>query len=222
MVEISKLIKVVPTGKGSRKGHKSSKKPASMTWVSGVMDDFIAKLPEEVKNIIEVPSDIRQYMLAHHKLKLVDVLMLRLDERKRRVAQTRCNRVLRDELCSAFPLLSSMDLTSPELSFLKDVEHLPPQPHLPLALKQQDLEDMLLAAQKIARGKQARPSSPPPALVLKAIPQHLPERVNGVLLRDAGGGDMGDGGGVGEGSALGRYLGANAGLSKDIMAHSSG
>ena len=102
-----------------------------------------------------------------------------------------------------------MDLRSPELSFLSDVDNEPPFPHLPLALKEDDLLDMILFAQKIARGKEERPISPPEGRVLKAIPRNLQHmRLNGISLDDA----------PAEGSgSLTRYLGADRGLSNDLI-----
>ena len=209
MLEISRVVKVVPGNKRRpSKVTKSSSTP-SAKWVGKIMDDFIANLPEEVKNIIDVPADVRRYLLARHKVQLVEQLVLRLDEHKRLVAQMRVNRKLRDELCLTFPHLGDMDLRSPELSFLSDVDNEPPFPHLPLALKEDDLLDMILFAQKIARGKEERPISPPEGRVLKAIPRNLQHmRLNGISLDDA----------PAEGSgSLTRYLGADRGLSKDLI-----
>ena len=87
----------------------------------------------------------------------------------------------------------------------------PPVPHLPLALKQNDLLDMILFAQKITRGKEMRPTSPPEERVLKTIPRHLEHmRMNGISLDDDK--SSGEAGG-----ALTKYLGADRGLSKDLI-----
>ncbi len=181
MATVAQVVKVVPGKKSKTKqSHHSTK------WVANVMDDFIANLPEDVKNIIDVPADVRRFLLARHKVKLVDELILRIDERKRRVKQMRTNRKLRDELCQSFPHLGEMDISSQELRFLQDVDHEPPHPHLPLALKKDHLSEMLLYAQKIAQGKELRPDSPPEAVVLKAIPHNLEHmKLNGVSLDDS-------------------------------------
>jgi hypothetical protein len=182
MATIAQVVKVVPGQKGQQKKTQSH----ATKWVGHVMDDFITNLPEEVKNIVDVPADLRRYLLARHKLKLVEELVLRLDERKRCVKQTRINRKLRDELCLSFPHLREMDLSSQELRFLQDVDNEPPQPHLPLALKQDDLAEMLLFAQRIVRGKEERPDFPSEAEVHKAIPHNLQHlRMNGIALDDA-------------------------------------
>ena len=183
MATVAQVVKVVPGKKGSSKTKQSHH---STKWVGHVMDDFIANLPEEVKNIIDVPADVRRFLLARHKVRLVDELILRIDDRKRRVKQMRTNRTLRDELCQSFPHLGEMDISSQELQFLQDVDHEPPHPHLPLALKKDDLSEMLLYAQKIARGKELRPDSPPEAVVLKAIPHNLEHiKLNGISLDDS-------------------------------------
>mmetsp|Transcript_4591 Transcript_4591/g.7488 ORF Transcript_4591/g.7488 Transcript_4591/m.7488 type:complete len:1129 (-) Transcript_4591:232-3618(-) len=182
MFEISKLVKVVPSQKNAPKGKQSR---ASPQWVGSVMDNFIANLPDEVKNIIEVPAEIRRWMLARHKVLAVHELVLRLDERKRIVTGMRANRKVRDELCQTFPHLEQMDLNSPDLRFLKDVDEEPAQPHLPIALQPELLLTMLLTAQDIARGKLQRPSSPAEEVILKAIPGGVEHaHIDGVSLDD--------------------------------------
>ena len=206
MNEISKLCKVVP-------GKKKGKQAASTRRLSmAVMDNFINDLPEEVKNIMDVPSEIRRYVLACHKIRKLRTLTLLLDERKRIVYQMRQNRKLRDELCEAFPSLGHMDLQSPELSFLKDVDKEPPHPHFALVLKEDDLADMLLHAQKIARGREPRPLSPPEDTVLKAIPRRVDhEMIGGVSLQDPNFTDSRSGPPK---NTLGKYLGTNSGMSR--------
>ena len=209
MYEISQLVKVVPGSKKRQSNSKTSSSNSSAKWVGKIMDDFIANLPEEVKNIVDVPADIRRYLLGRHKVRLIQELVLRLDEHKRMVAQMRANRKVRDELCGTFPHLAEMDLRSPELSFLTGVDSEPPVPHLPLALKQNDLLDMILFAQKITRGKANRPTSPSEERVMKTIPRHLEHmRMNGISLDD----DTSSGE-----AALTKYLGADRGLSKNLI-----
>jgi hypothetical protein len=211
MYEISQLVKVVPGDKKRQSNSNKSSSNSSAKWVGKIMDDFITNLPEEVKNIVDVPADIRRYLLGRHKIRLIEELVLRLDEHGRVVAQMRANRKVRDELCGTFPHLGEMDLRSPELSFLTGVDNEPPVPHLPLALKQNDLLDMILFAQKITRGKEKRPTSPPEERVLKTIPRHLEHmRMNGISLDDDK--SSGEAGG-----ALTKYLGADRGLSKDLI-----
>ena len=203
MQEISKVVKVIPGQPKKTQGHRATK------WVGHVMDNFIANLPEEVKNIMDVPSHIRRYLLACHKVKLVEHLVLKLDQRKRVINQKRADRKVRDELTSTFPHLADMNFESSELRFLHDVDSEPPIPHLPLALKHDDLEKMLCLGQTIARGEAERPTSPDERSVLKAIPGGLDHvRLNGLSLDDPAD--------PGEAATLGRYLGRNRGLSKEL------
>ena len=75
--------------------------------------------------------------------------------------------------------------------------------------KHDDLEKMLCLGQTIARGEAERPTSPDERSVLKAIPGGLDHiRLNGLSLDDPAD--------PGEAATLGRYLGRNRGLSKEL------
>lgn len=151
--EISRVLKLKP---GSDKLKKKKVNPATVRWVSNVMDEFIANLPPEVKNIMDVPEDIRDEILTLHKAQLIHNHLTAVENHRRRLQQVHENRKFRDVLFVTFPKLSEMDLKDPELQFLVDCNVDPIRPFLSPILSVETLEGMLERGKNIARGLEPR------------------------------------------------------------------
>ncbi|KAJ1494690.1 hypothetical protein T484DRAFT_1877084, partial [Baffinella frigidus] len=154
--EIARILKL-NVNKGPAPKKKKGPPKQTVRWVGAVLDDFIAALPEEVKNVMEVPPEVRKLILEEMKDQRLRAYMSGLENYHARVLQMASNRVFRDMLYDTFPKLANLDLQDPELHFLLDCDNEPSKPFLANTIPRTELLELVLRGQRIARGEDAMP-----------------------------------------------------------------